>query len=427
MIRERLGDLKDFFKDFARAPYEVYKDFKGEIMASLAKKLVKEPTPEEREVIEFAAELLRKTLESFGALTHERAQKKAEKMGPDMVKISKVANLGSGAAGHHDSRAELVRLSDTTDVHQKLEVVIHEFVHHLFIQIRRGRAWMGVDEGLVEGLTQYVLRSNAAEIFERYPAQLPYGNETPLARRLDVFWKVRTSYVDQVETMQDVMTLLAAHEGIPRDEAERDFYKTFLGVMPFRSLAKRVERACGPGALRLLRGMVTAHERVGVSYDTAERSVIDRIIAPTYVSPTESLPENTPMLTVEMHDDQALPPSGMALVEQYKYLRKRFFAEAETLLREGPPYDAIDTGKLTRALKNLILWRKMHLDDADHWDDQYKHSVQFRNDRKAFIKKYGKQTRFMVSQIRAALRDSTRLNREMQQTSEIPEQREQEH
>ncbi len=413
MIRERFQALKDFGTDIVRIPIESFRDFRNSYLADLAKKLVKDPTPEEKELFEFAADLIRDELLHLGAL-NERVTERAEKMGPDMVKISQVPNLGSGAGGHHDRKAELVRLAQTDDVHRKLEIVIHEFIHHMFIQIRRGRYWMGVDEGVVEGLTQHILRKYAARIFERYPSVLPYGEETPMERRLDMFWQVRMEYPDQVDTVRDVISVLAKHEQVPYEAVRDDVYRTFLGVLSFRTLARRVERAGGEGMLRLLRNMASVHERLDIARDVAERTVPHRISAATYVNEHESLPLHTSVLTVPHADRSALPNSGVLLGDQYKYMRTRFIADAERLLREGPPFNATDTEILVRALKNIIMWRKEILEvPEEHWKQAYTQTRAYRENRAAFKKRYDKVTRALVSNIRATLRDSTRLTREV--------------
>ncbi len=414
-MSETFDSAKDFAVDIATAPFRVFKDFKADVLSELGKMFVKEPTPEERALIDFAADLIRDTLQELGALTDERVHERAEKMGPDMVKVSKIKNLGSGAAGHHDKSAELVRLAETDDMHAKLAVIIHEFVHHLFIQIRKGRQWMGVDEGVVEGFTQYILKKNSLKIFEAYPNDVPIGPpEIPLEQRLKTFWQLRTSYLEQVDTMEHVMKLVAQREGKEYSEIQADFYRTFLGVLPFRDMAKRVEHACGDGALRLLRSMATTHQELGISRNAALRSVPRALITPTWNDPVLVPDKDTAMLqTYDRYEESALPNTGVPLVEQYKFMRRRFIIDAERIMKEGPPYNEADQEQLARTLRNVRKWREMHLKDAeDFLDDPHKLTADFRAERKAFKKQYDKHTRALVSQIRATLRDSSRLTRE---------------
>jgi hypothetical protein len=261
---------------------------------------------EERRMFAAVANVLRKDTERMAVSENLAAHLSAR----DFRVVPHLEEPGSfHSSRRYQNGKELppIDIKEQLPTYEKLRIMMHEFVHYIttrdkiigFIDtspipdaqrprqdgdINKPRAarliprndslWRGLSEGLTEHYTRFLLETYIDDIvaitkidkekFLRYLAWIDVG------RNAD-----RGAYNAQVQTVDDVIILIAKNEHVPESKIRDEAYALLFGNLTPKqqfAFARRVEDACGKGTLRLLESMKAPHDELGISHKEANDS-----------------------------------------------------------------------------------------------------------------------------------------------------------
>ena len=289
---------------------------------------------------------------------------------PEAVKIisgdNKARNTGSFDHEIFDTDGPTQRsvtIPDNLPLFEHITLVMHEFIHlisrhddvigfHPVIQgkIARGHVqremshWSGVNEGVTDFLTyDLLLDENNIAFLEKYIVGFDGRQFRKYVQwTLDGYRSERNTYNPQIQLVADVSRRVAEYENLKAKKTvsteasvRDDLYHIYLGdsdpelrASQSHALARRIERACGRGALRLLQGTKAENPALNISQEEADESIPSRTESVndpdaainTPHQPTTDLFENTEGSTL----DSPL---------RWKYVMRRYVQPTRKIIR----------------------------------------------------------------------------------------------